>query len=310
MKKALFLALFGWFAAVVPALAHPPAANVNFSSERGMPFGLVLDGRPLTRGGARQVHVNQLMPGLHWADFILPTPYGGAVRFRSRVWLEPGLETSFVLITRPGRPLDLRQVGAVALYDRGDGYGGSHQYQGYGYGYDNRYNNGPAPRSQGGDYGRNYPYNGGSPNGHNEHAQGYNPAPAPNYNNGNGYGSNPTGAADDDDDAGYYPGPAASSSRTLPPQAVDALVQAVQQRPFEAGKLSLAKEALSQHRIQTDDLNRLLQTLNFESSRVELATFAYPHVADRQNFYRVYQYFNFEASKREVEQAVANAPQS
>ena len=92
MKKALLLGLMGWLLAAAPVLAHPPVpANVNFTSERGVPFGLVLDGRPLTRGVARQVHVDQLQPGAHWADFTLPTPYGGAVRFRSRVWLEPGL---------------------------------------------------------------------------------------------------------------------------------------------------------------------------------------------------------------------------
>ena len=55
MKKALLLALAGLFAAIVPALAYPvPPANVNFASERGgVPFGLVLDGQPLTRGVAR-----------------------------------------------------------------------------------------------------------------------------------------------------------------------------------------------------------------------------------------------------------------
>ena len=141
MKKALLLALATLFASAAPALAYPPVpANVNFTSEHGVPFGLVLDGRPLTRGVARQVHVDQLAPGLHWADFSVPTPYGGAVRYRSRVWLEPGLETSFVLLTRPGRPLDLREVSAVSVYGRGHG----HSYPGSGYG--GAYNsNSPQP---------------------------------------------------------------------------------------------------------------------------------------------------------------------
>ena len=60
MKKSLLLALASLLASAAPALAYPPApANVNFTSERGLPFGLVLDGRPLTRGVARQVHVDQ-----------------------------------------------------------------------------------------------------------------------------------------------------------------------------------------------------------------------------------------------------------
>lgn len=302
MKKALLLALAGLLSVGAPARAYPPApANVNFSSERGVPFGLVLDGRPLTRGVARQVHVDQLVPGLHWADFTVPTAYGGAVRFRSRVWLEPGLETSFVLIARPGRPLDLQQVAAVMLYQppyRGRGYRGN--------GYDGGRYNSPAPYGQPGYGNRGYgvdngcnnaspanSYGGGSSDGYGQHAT----------PDSNGYDDNPNGPGNAPG-AGYYPGSAVSSYRTLPPQEVAALVQAVRQRPFEASKLNTAKDALDQRSIQTDDLKRLLRALNEETSRIELAKFAYPHVADQQNFDRVYDTFDSEASARDVQQAV------
>lgn len=304
MKKALLIALAGLFAAVAPARAHGPVpANVNFASERGVPFGLVLDGRPLTRGLARQVHVDRLAPGLHWADFSVPTAYGRAVRFRSRVWLEPGLETTFVLIARPGRPLDLRQVNAVALYgsdrDRGNGNG----YYGYGNGnntgggYDDRDDNDGNDGNDGGRY-NNAPTN-GSNNGY-----GYN-------NSGSGYNNSPNGPRGRYGNApNYYPGSAVSSYRPLLPQDVEGLVQAVQQRPFEASKLGLAKEGLDQSSIEANDLKRLLQSLNVEASRVELAKFAYSHVADPQNFYRVYDAFDFDASAREVQQAVAGTAQN
>ncbi|WP_426058430.1 DUF4476 domain-containing protein [Hymenobacter sp. B1770] len=278
MKKALLLALVGLFATVAPALAYlPPPANVNFSSERGAPFGLVLDGRPLTRGMARQVRVDQLVPGLHWADFTVPTAYGGAVRFRSRVWLEPGLETSFVLIARPGRPLGLRQVAAVPLY--GPNRGRANDYYDNGYGRQGNYNS-PLPYGQNG----NAPHYGGN--------NGYG-----NSNNGPGYGNTPNGG-------GYYPGSAASSYRIMAPQDVDALIQAVQQRPFEASKLSIAKEALAQSSLQTDDLKRLLRTMEFEASRIELAKYAHSHLTDPQNFYRIYEAFEYDASVQEVQQAV------
>lgn len=297
MKKALLLALAALFAAVAPALAHPPA-NVNFASESGVPFGLVLDGRPLTRGVARQVHVDQLAPGVHWADFTVPTAYGGAVRFRSRVWLEPGLETTFVLIARPGWPLDLRQVNAVAVYGRG--YGG----RGYGNGYNGGgYYNSPAPYGQGNSPYNNSPYNNGSngpgygtPNNGNGSPGG--------YNNGND-GNNNNGSSPD-----YGAGPAVNNYRTLAPQDVDALLQTLRSRPFEATKLSTAKEALNQSSIRADDLARLLQSFNAEASRVELAKYAYAHVVDPQDFDRVYEAFQFEASVREVQQAIANAPRN
>ncbi|WP_158010841.1 DUF4476 domain-containing protein [Hymenobacter lapidarius] len=277
MKKALLLALAGLVATIVPALAHPaPPANVNFASEQGVPFGLVLDGQPLTRGVARQVHVDRLAPGAHWADFTVPTARGGAVRFRSRVWLEPGLETTFVLIARPGRPLSLRQVSAVALYGRGGGYRNGYN-QAYGQGQYNR----PTPYGQASP-GTNYPYS---------------------SNQNNGYDNdNPDGP----DDPGYYPNSTGGSYRTLLPQDVDALMQTLQQRTSDASKLGIAKDALSQSSIQADDLKRLLRSLSFESSRVELAKFAYSRVADPQNFYRVYDSFDFDASVQEVQQAVSS----
>ena len=316
MKKSLLLALAGLFTAVMPALAYPPApANVNFSSERGVPFGLVLDGRPLTRGMARQVHVDQLIPGLHWADFSVPTAYGGAVRFRSRVWLEPGLETTFVLVTRPGRPLYLQQVNAVALYGGGRGYG-----NGYTNGYGGRYNSpAPYPAPAPGSYG-NDPYNGGNHNGgyddgyNNSPNGGYNNAPNPNngggYNNTPGnspYGNNPNtpnGGYNGNGNGGYYPGSAVSSYRALGPQDVNGLVQTMKQRITEVSKLNAAKYGLKDRSLQADDLDRLLRSLSSEACRIDLAKFSYSHVSDPNNFNRVYDAFETEAGARAVEDAV------
>lgn len=313
MKKFLLLALAGLFTAVLPALAYPPApANVNFSSERGVPFGLVLDGRPLTRGMARQVHVDQLVPGLHWADFSVPTAYGRAVRFRSRVWLEPGLETTFVLVTRPGRPLYLQQVNAVALYGGGRGYG-----NGYTNGYGGRYNSpAPYPAPAPGSYG-NDPYNGGNHNG--GYDDGYNNSPnggynnAPNPNNGGGYnntpGNSPYGNNPNMPNGGYYPGSAVSSYRALGPQDVNGLVQTMKQRITEVSKLNAAKDGLKDRSLQADDLDRLLRSLSSEACRIDLAKFAYSHVSDPNNFNRVYDAFETEAGARAVEDAVNAEPQ-
>ncbi|MET4074069.1 DUF4476 domain-containing protein [Hymenobacter sp. UYCo722] len=340
MKKALLLGLVGWLLAA-PVLAHPPVpANVNFTSERGVAFGLVLDGRPLTRGVARQVHVDQLLPGAHWADFTLLTPYGGAVRFRSRVWLQPGLETSFVLVARPGWPLSLQQVNAVPLC--GPGYGGGNGY----YNGSGRYNS-PAPYGQGGSYGSQYgygttdPYNNGNtgyddedddgddnataPNGgygNNPNAPNgsYNNAPAPNGgpgygtpNNPNGgygnYPHNPTGGYNNGPTLGSYPGTATSSYRRLAPPDVDALVSTVQGRIAEASKLTAAKDGLAQRSLRADDLSRLLRSINSEACRIDLATFAYSHVSDPENFNRVYTAFETESGPRTVEAAMRGSSQ-
>ena len=322
MKKALLLSLVGWLLAAAPALAHPPMpANVNFTSERGVPFGLMLDGRPLTRGVARQVHVDRLQPGQHWADFVVPTAYGGAVRFHSRVWLQPGLETTFVLVARPGWPISLQQVNAVALCAPGYG-GGNGYYNGGGRrngptGYD------PAPYGQGGGYGNQGSYGNSDPydNGNDDDDDDYgNPlAPStgygtsPNNPNSGGYGNNPNtpggGYHNGPSPGDSYPGTATSSYRQLVPPDVDALVKTVRARIAEAGKLSAAKDGLAERSLRADDLSRLLRTIGSEAYRIDLATFAYSHVSDPENFSRVYDAFGTESGARTVEAAVSLAPQ-
>ena len=351
MKKALLLGLMGWLLAAAPAFAYPPMpANANFTSERGVPFGLVLDGRPLTRGLSRQVHVGQLMPGQHWADFTVPTAYGGAVRFRSRVWLQPGLETTFVLLMRPGRPLALQQVQAVALYAPGNGY-----YNNGGGRYNSPTGYDPTPYGQGGSYGNqgsygtNDPYNNGNADDDDGDDDEYNSAPAPNagpgygnnpnsptgsypnnpnggypgtpnYPNGNypnnpnggGYGSNPNspaGGYPNNPNGGYNNAPAPSRYRSLSTPDVDVLVRTVQARIAEASKLSAAKEGLAQRSLRADELTRLLRTISSETCQIELATFAYSHVSDPENFSRVYAAFATENGPRAVEAALNKASQ-
>ncbi|MDO7850971.1 DUF4476 domain-containing protein [Hymenobacter convexus] len=346
MKKALLFAIASLFSAVAPALAYPPpAANVNFVSERGVPFDLVLDGRLVTRGGARQVHVDQLMPGQHWADFTVPAGYGRVVRFRSQLFLQPGLETSYVLIARPGRPLGLQQVGAVALYGParggysngyGPSYGGTYNSpQPYG---QNGYGNaapGPAyPSSPNGSYpSNNYPNtnpnggynapNGNAPYGSGNGGYGNNPnGPAgggygnqPSSPGNGGYGNNPNNGGyggygnQPNNNGGGYPGTATSSYRALAPADMNALVQTMQQRITEVSKMNAAKDGLNQRALRADDLNRLLRSLSSEACRIDLAKFAYSHVSDPENFDRVYDAFETEAGAQAVEQAVREGEQ-
>ncbi|MCB2380188.1 DUF4476 domain-containing protein [Hymenobacter sp. BT635] len=272
MKKALLLC-FGLLVLLAADLKAAPA-NVNFASERGIPFHLVFDGRALTRGGAREVHIDRLVPGYHWAEFVIPTTYGRPITYRTRVFLDPGLETSYVLVTRQGYPPTLRKVAAVPLRGpRGGRYGG------------------PDPR---------YDDRGGRNDGYYDDSSYGNS----NGNNGGGNGGYSNGDYNNyPPNGGQYPGGATSSYRQLRGQDVDALVNTVKSKSFDSSRLSVAKQALEQSVIQADDLTRLLNTLDFENSRVELAKFAYPHVADQQNFYRVYESFQFESSVREVQEA-------
>jgi len=108
--------------------ANGPLTVVSFSTERGLPFRLTLDGRTAP-GVAPQIRLDNLAPGRHLVELGLDAgPLGRRpVRVRAAVWLEEGLETTFVLTERPGYGWRLRQVGTAALLGYGyEGQGGSY----------------------------------------------------------------------------------------------------------------------------------------------------------------------------------------
>jgi hypothetical protein len=319
MKTLRFLVaivLLGWVGSgAAGATPPPPPANANFVSERGLAFGLLLDGQPLTRPVARQVHVDRLAPGQHWAEFSVPTAYGPPLHFRTPVWLAPGLETSYVLVLRPSGPR-LRQVGAVPL--AGPAYGGGY----YGGGYPAPAPGVPQGNGQGGYYGNSpynqpYPSNQPYPNnapygGYPAPGQGGNAAPAP---SAGGYGSPAPGSsypgsygqgAAPDPNGGSYDPNAPTGTYLYPLLAADVqnLVQALRSQSFDDGRLPIVKQALAQNSVQAAELAELLNTLAFDRSRIELAKFGYARVSDPQNFYRVYDVLRYPSSIREVQQAL------
>jgi hypothetical protein len=295
LLATVLLSWVGGVAAVAAPLAPP--ANANFVSERGQPFGLLLDGQPLTRPVARQVHVDRLAPGQHWAEFSVPMAYGPPMRFRTPVWLAPGVETSYVLVLRPSGPR-LRQVGTVPVY--GPIYNGG--------GYPAPAPGAPQGNGPGGYYG-NQPYPNNAPYG------GY---PAPNQGSaapGGGYGAPAPGAgypggyepgAASDPNAGGYDPNARTGNYLYPLPAADVqnLVQALRRQSFDDGRLPIVKQALAQNSVQADELAELISTLAFDRSRIELAKFGYGRLSDPQNFYRVYDVLRYPSSIREVQQAL------
>jgi hypothetical protein len=235
----------------------------------------------------------------------VPTRYGPPLRFRTAVWLRPGLETNYVLVLRPGYGPQLRQLGAVPLgrpvYGPQGTYPGSYS-QGYpapqdpapynapgNYDEDDEYGPPTGPGYDNAPYG-NDPRNGGSygSSGAPGYPGGYGPSPAPGAPNG-----------------GYYPGSTTGSYlRSLAPAEVTDLTQALRSRSFDDARLPIVKQALAQRAVRADELAQLISTLSFDKSRIELAEYGYAHLSDPQNFYRVYDVLRYPSSIREVQQAL------
>ncbi|KAA9331274.1 DUF4476 domain-containing protein [Hymenobacter busanensis] len=303
MKRILLLCL-GLVLLAQAAMAIP--AGMAVRSERGLPFRLRLDGQRIGgRYGLTQVRFDRLAPGYHWAEFQVPAGRG-VINYRTQVRLPEGRESRFVLVLRNGRPPLLTRFDEIPLAGWANYRGGPVTDYGY------RHEPTPYGNANG------WPTPGNADDWYNDrdgNENGYGNNGSYNQQPGNGgysqYPSNGAGNQYPGNGGNYnqgYPNGAYGNNyrHVLDPREVDDLLRAVQSKPFDSSKLTLAKQALEQSDVRAEDLRRLLAGLDFENSRVDLAKFAFAHVADRQNFYRVYEAFSFDSSVQEVQRFVGN----
>ncbi|MBC5994225.1 DUF4476 domain-containing protein [Pontibacter cellulosilyticus] len=83
---------------------------------------------------------------------------------------------------------------------------------------------------------------------------------------------------------------------------VDRLIQTMRSRDFESTKLSIARDAVRSGSILAEDLKRVLQQFDYETTRVEFAKYAYDYLCDKEHFYYIYDLFRFDSSVQELEQ--------
>lgn len=273
-----------------------------------------------------------LAPGRHWAEFSVPTGYGPPLRFRTQVWLQPGLETDYVLVMRPYGP-QLRQVGLVPLAGPGYGRGGYYGPGNVPYGAGPGGYAQPLPPQGGygnGQYDPNYDPRGGYP-GQGQaqpypaptptptypgrqpqtypapgpgQAQGY-PAPSPAPTYPGGYNNAPGAPYPDEATSSGYPNQNnAAYLRPFEPDEIAGLAQNLRQRSTDAERLRTATQALDQSSLRADELAELMHTFSYDESRIELARFGYAHLSDPQDFSRVYDALQFKSSIRTLRQAV------
>src|SRR5687768_3178923 len=73
------------------------AASATFATRRGEIFQLILDGRLINGPGSAQVRMDRLPAGPHNVEFRVPARRG-YLTFCTRIFLERGFETNYVLI--------------------------------------------------------------------------------------------------------------------------------------------------------------------------------------------------------------------
>lgn len=105
----------------------------------------------------------------------------------------------------------------------------------------------------------------------------------------------------------------AQPSTTIAPMSQQAFSQAladVQEQFSDRDKIKGAEEIIDNNYLLANQLNQLLQALNFEREKERLAQRAYAHVYDQSNFYQVYPVFSFQSTKDRLRAWVNQQPKN
>lgn len=89
---------------------------------------------------------------------------------------------------------------------------------------------------------------------------------------------------------GYYP------PQPMCQADFQALLHTIDSKSFESTKLDIAKQALSTQYVTSDQVKVLLGLFWFDSSKLDLAKYAYTHTLDPQRYFVVNDAFTFESS--------------
>jgi hypothetical protein len=81
-------------------------------------------------------------------------------------------------------------------------------------------------------------------------------------------------------------------------------LKSVSVRSSEDGKLTSAKQIVSTNCFTTDQARRMVELLNTEAGRLELATFAYPYVLDKGSYFKMNGVFAEEKSIDQMNTAI------
>ena len=88
--------------------------------------------------------------------------------------------------------------------------------------------------------------------------------------------------------------------RPMSAQDFEYAKQSIASRGFDNTRLLMAKQIVGSNRLLCGQIRQLMNLMSFESTRMELAKYAWYHALDKQNFYTLNDAFVFESSVMEL----------
>jgi len=91
-----------------------------------------------------------------------------------------------------------------------------------------------------------------------------------------------------------------------PMNNVNSIINAINNESFDDDKLMIAKQAIKNKCLKTDDVIKIIELITFEDTRLELAKFAYNSTYDIDDYYKVNSVFKFSSNKEELNEFISN----
>ena len=76
--------------------------------------------------------------------------------------------------------------------------------------------------------------------------------------------------------------------------------QSIEAKSFDSSRLTLAKQIIKNNRLQSSQIREIMELMTFESSKLEVAKYAWNRVRDKGNYYKLNDAFTFESSIDEL----------
>lgn len=128
------------------------------------------------------------------------------------------------------------------------------------------------------------------------------------YDNGRGGNSSSTSSGSDRDGYGSFPhgrsNTANNSNNILRAGDMDNLRSRVAARITDSDKESLMKNVLQSQNASTAQIREMLGWLSFDGTRLDFAKWAYSHVSDPRNYWKLEDAFSFDSSKEEFSKSL------
>lgn len=126
----------------------------------------------------------------------------------------------------------------------------------------------------------------------------------PIYNHGNNNGHHGHGNTNGHNDNGYSNHD--HSGYGMGDYEFETLKSTVKRSSFDSSKLEIAKTALMNNRVTSNQAFELVKLFTFDSSKLEIAKFAYPYTIDKGNYFIVNNAFTFSSTSDDLNHFIRN----